>query len=498
MAVTAPASSASPGIDIRPEPRAIAGEALRFWREPGETTLLGEDRRGWQDRTRAELGLAVDRPVVGTGHQAALWHPGIAIKPILAHAVAESIEGIAAHLVVDQDDNSFDVIDVPVRDADGVLTSTGWQWTRQRPDIPTGAQPAAPPAPIPTIAAALPGLDARLRETHALLDRFRREPSIAHQLGRAALAALESCGATGAQHLFTAGDMMRTTLAQRLLDAIEADPWRCAEAYNAAVRRVSGSAAPLLVRDDRVEIPLWRVEPDGRRLHAYDDDIARARASNDDHGRSQGRGPVLRPRALLNTALVRLSAVDLFIHGTGGVIYDQATELWIREWLGVELAPMAMATATLLLPFPELAQPEPDPAAAQVRYRRAWSDPFDAAPAPRDPLRGDDLRGDTCACIRSGPSAAKQALLDAIDREPRGSAARRRAFRTLHEALTVERSANADLLDRLRREVDMARRGLRSLATARRRDWSFLLHDPETIRSLRREVAVPGAVPHTG
>ena len=44
------------------------------------------------------------------------------------------------------------------------------------------------------------------------------------------------------------------------------------------------------------------------------------------------------------TGMARLAACDLFVHGTGGGIYDTITEAWFREWLGVELAPTIAVT----------------------------------------------------------------------------------------------------------------------------------------------------------
>ena len=71
------------------------------------------------------------------------------------------------------------------------------------------------------------------------------------------------------------GDLLESSLGRAILAEMARDPHRCAEAYNDAVERhVEAGIAPLLVRDDYVEMPMWRIRDDGRRMHAYDNDIA--------------------------------------------------------------------------------------------------------------------------------------------------------------------------------------------------------------------------------
>ncbi|MCA9285488.1 MAG: hypothetical protein KDA22_09750 [Phycisphaerales bacterium] len=419
--------------------------------------MLGQTLGAWRGRTRAELGLPDDRPIVATGHQAALWHPGIAVKIMLTDLLADRCGGAAVHLVVDQDANAFETIELPVRGTDGVLRAQPWRWTERREEVPTGRQPARRPQPLADGPFALPQVGIGAEAAHALLTRFADAPSVAEQLGRAALSGLRSCGAIDDVPMTSATAMMDTALARRLLEEIEADPWRCAEAYNRAVASVEGSAPPLLVRDDRVEIPLWRLDAEGRRLRAYDDDLARARDER----------LTLLPRALLNTALMRLGVCDLFVHGVGGGRYDQATDRWIKAWLGVELAPIAVATADVRLPLPELAESKPSVAAARRALRRSWWDP--------------EPRRDGSAC----PGPRKQAALAAIAAAPRASSTRRQAFRAMHGMLEAVRAEEQGRLRTLEDDLAMAHRRARSMPVAQRRDWMFLLYEPQVLRDLR-------------
>ena len=59
----------------------------------------------------------------------------------------------------------------------------------------------------------------------------------------------------------------------------------------------------------------------------------------------------LRPRALITTLFSRLLASDLFLHGIGGAKYDQLTDAIALEFFGLAPPPFATLTATMKLPL---------------------------------------------------------------------------------------------------------------------------------------------------
>ena len=61
-------------------------------------------------------------------------------------------------------------------------------------------------------------------------------------------------------------------------------------------------------------------------------------------------GFVIRPRALMTTMFSRLLLSDLFLHGIGGAKYDQLTDAIANEFFGIELPPFVTLTATMKLP----------------------------------------------------------------------------------------------------------------------------------------------------
>jgi hypothetical protein len=65
----------------------------------------------------------------------------------------------------------------------------------------------------------------------------------------------------------------------------------------------------------------------------------------------QGAGYRLRPRALTTTLFARLFLADLFIHGIGGAIYDELTDAIIRGFSDLEPPGFLTLSATFRLPF---------------------------------------------------------------------------------------------------------------------------------------------------
>jgi hypothetical protein len=63
---------------------------------------------------------------------------------------------------------------------------------------------------------------------------------------------------------------------------------------------------------------------------------------------------VIRPRALMTTAYLRLALSDLFIHGLGGARYDQWNDAVIRRFWSIEPPKFVVLTATRLLGIPNL------------------------------------------------------------------------------------------------------------------------------------------------
>lgn len=428
-------------------------------RQP-DGTLFGHSQQQWREKTRLELGLATDRPIIATGHQTLLWHPGILIKYMVMDAVADANDLGRANLIVDQHVDHYGAFDVPIRRGDGSLAVRSIELAPSRKDVPMGLQGAFTPSRDPMH---LPFACESVREgVQRIFDAVQLHadaPNAALQMAMV-LSDLMARWVKPVTNV-TATDLGQTALGRSLLQAMADDPHACAEAYNAAVAEVAEAGiGPLLVRDDYVELPLWRIRPDGRRMRAYDND---AQAVLDDPSL-----PPLLPRALFMTALVRLGMCDVFIHGTGGANYDRAMELWIRNWLGVEVAPIAVATATLRLPLG--AEQPGDIVQAQHEARRVWHDP-------------ESVTGGT------SPAEQKRAMLRAIEALPRRSPQRKAAFFQMHQRLEQLRRDHVQAMQQAQKRVELARRAVSDAAIAQRRDWPFALYPNEMIDALATAVS---------
>ncbi len=441
---------------------------------------------------REALRLPVDQPVVMSGHQATVWHPGILAKYLAAAHAREAFSAAAAWVVVDQDPEDFTTIRVPVRlsDRPGGSSLSRLEARDVRliaEDITTllatdHAPCALGPVPVRDGPAALhaamaggapatdsiaPGVEGIAR---AVRDAGQGTISAAQQVA-AAVANLVAPIVPPLPNLF-ASALARTEFVGWLLSVMRDDPQRCARAYNDAVAEHPGAGiAPLASRDATnggpdVELPLWRISPtEPRRRRVWASEIATVPRAE------------LAPRALLLTAILRLGACDLFIHGTGGggdsgaSGYDGIMEAWIAEWLGIgvtgsgpeRMAPMATVSATLLLPLADADLPEP-----AVVARARWA----AHHARHD---GAFL----------GPEVArvKSDALAVMTRES-SRAARREAYTRMHHAIANARDARAADLASLDRQAAALAEQLIAGAIAHSRTWAFPLYSGEALARL--------------
>lgn len=408
-------------------------------------------------RLREELGLPTDAPVVMSGHQPGFWHPGVLAKRIALREARESLGCAGAWLVVDQDEVDFGIVRVPEHAADGSLRLRDIRFREAPPDgSPVCTQSAFAPTDTPevrSIEGVRAGLDAMVRALWA----HRDAPNAAAQLEGAATALAGTL--IGDTRAIMATTLARTAQFGEIVERIFADARGCVEAYNAATANAPGAGVAPLVRDSkrqRWELPLWVIERGVRR-----------RVWSDEAGKVDAR--TLAPRALLMTALVRMDACDLFIHGTGGFAYDRVTEEWARSWLGRALAPMACVSATLTL----------------SALGGGGSDVVDAA---RAVWTAHHARHNPGAVGAAALAERKREALARIERAKRNGGDAAGAYRELHALLVEHRELNAAALRGLEERAESARRRAREAAVANDRTYAFPLHGEKSLMGLRDEI----------
>jgi hypothetical protein len=422
-------------------------------------SLLGGETSAEQAQFRSELGLPGGR-IIMSGHQAEFWHPGILAKSIAAQSAALALGGQAVWLVADQDSNDPCIIQYPTR----VLTRASWRIALRNgagpkeflPDTPTAMLPPLAPQPPPSDGP--PFVASGLRAIARALAACGDQPNAARQVAAAA-ADLASTWVQRPTLLF-ATQLSQTTLFQEFVGHMCESPHACASAYNDAARRVPRARIrDLAVDAERVELPLWRVRPGRPRAAVFAPEVA-------------GVPPhELAPRALLMTALLRLAGCDLFIHGTGGGVYDRITDAWIAGWLpGRRLSPTTVVSATRLLPLSDQPQPEP-----QAIARATWG-AHHARHNPR--MLGDETAEEERQALLRQVRTAR-----ADGRDPRG------AFQRMHEFLETYRAAHASELAGLTTASAAARSERAKAEVVYSRGWAFPLYPSPVLEGLRSAIA---------
>ena len=319
-----------------------------------------------------------DQPLIATGHQTELHHPGVWVKNAVINAIGARVGGAAYHFAVDTDQPKHLNVrwpgsSMPITDDPSVTTA---EWSGL----------VAPPTP------------AHLQEIQHNLDaaqaHWNFEPMLGSVLASLRRSSLEttnlSAAITNAQHEldWSVGLKHHAMLVSPMLASqtylvfvhhVLARAAAFAADYNSALddyRKEAGITSnmrpmpDLHVTETAVEVPFWlddlakgtRTRAEVQRtgdawvlaangsefvLHSDSDGEKVAAALHEWLLKQQLR---ISPRALTLTTFLRLLVVDQFVHGIGGGRYDQVTDRLLASHFGIEPPRFAVATATLFFP----------------------------------------------------------------------------------------------------------------------------------------------------
>lgn len=349
-------------------------------------------------------------PLIFSGHQPELFHPGVWFKNFLLSAIARSCGGVAVNLVIDNDTVRAAGIRVPAGspqspeiafvpfDAAGEAIPWEERGILDR-DLFAGFQDAVRRTFVPPRLSSGTSRELILDRLwpHALaLSQWTSHPPETSPWGGedalqspSVVPSLSHC-LTHARHRLERELGLATT--ETTLSSVASSPSFLTFAaaifgrhrefhaiHNAAlaefrhVNRVRSRTHPvpdLAHEDDWCEVPFWlwtAADPRRRRVFVRQAGnsweltdrsgiVIRARASEWPEMRhfsaQLARQRVrLRPRALITTMYARLVLSDLFIHGIGGAKYDELTDLIMRRFYRVEPPVYVTATATCRLPI---------------------------------------------------------------------------------------------------------------------------------------------------
>lgn len=411
-----------------------------------ESPRLADENRKSLDRAfpalraQARMELACDGPVIVTGHQPELFHPGVWVKNFAACGLARKLAGSAINLIVDTDAVKSTRIVVPrlgppvkvehlaFDDVSGASYETHTIRNHDRfASLPERLKLEVHDWPFTPI-----GLDVWGRAGDA--------PRLGDRLSQMRINCERTWGCENRE--LAVSTMSRLASFHEFARILARDAERFRNVYNRAIRayrvvhriRSRNHPAPELAPD---ELPFWA---GAERKRAF--------------------GPIpqdVRPRALTLTMYARLILGDFFIHGLGGGKYDEVTDDIIREFFGIEPPSFQILTATLRLPFPEtLSSPSDD--ASRLHRDLYWN-----------PHRHLD--------------AVAQSRHDAIRHWPETTRTERSrkyaAFRALADEL---RPRLSEIAQSLREQIVEDARRRASNASLTRRDYAWILHPERELK----------------
>ncbi|QQE10800.1 hypothetical protein JD969_15005 [Planctomycetota bacterium] len=461
--------------------RIMIEPGLCAWGEMvGEGVVADDDVVGCINANAERLGTGrvnEGEGIVATGHQAWFWHAGILVKDIAGAVWAEKHGKKLVHLVVDHDVNEALRLQVPV-EKDGRLYVQTVRLGREQVGIATGFQGCVE---VDEVLKKVDELNEPARG--ALRDAWEQVKKVecktlAEQVGVAQVKLMEAyTGGAGRIALIFSSDLTKLRSYQRLVDVMMGDAERCVQIYNEEVRkRAEAGVGELVVTREVVELPLWAVK-DGQRRRRVFADIGDSRTTLlvDEAGNVLGGDWTLAPKALLLTAAMRSDVVgcELFIHGTGGGVYDKITECWWKRWRGCELCPMVVATADMYLDFDV-----PNCGLDELQAAVWW-----AHHVVHNVDRVDGVVNDGDGMLVEEKISLLGHMNDDRDRRRR-----RAAFRRIHEINDSLVDRHHDLVEAAEKRLADAKAGVKNRELAKRRDWSFVLYSKGDLMKLREMV----------
>jgi hypothetical protein len=290
------------------------------------------------------LGDNSDRPLLITGHQPELFHPGVWVKNFAMHGLAKKINALPLHLIADHDTMKAATMMLPTWNEwnAAAIRLEKWAYDEFETEQPWEKRKIRKPEQWAEF----------VQKVNESGKQWGYEPLLTSlpKVSTEQAATWSTRFTVLRQHVeytwgcvnreVTVSAMSQSDSFQRFIQEIFENADRFRNTYNLAVMqyrtryrlRSHSHPVPNLAEN---ELPFWVY--DGNQRHA---------ASQNDFGRT------LRPRALTLTLFARLCLGDLFIHGIGGGKYDEVTDTIIRNYFGIEPPAYQVMSATLHLPLP--------------------------------------------------------------------------------------------------------------------------------------------------
>lgn len=302
----------------------------------------------FRDAARAELFGLLKMPDPGgplllTGHQPELCHPGVWAKTFAVAGLAERLRGPAVNVVVDTDEVKSLSLKLPVIDSDPAKVRTqAVPFDTGPADVPYAGRDVADESFFESFPDRITTVTAPWGFRPLLADAWRHIAAATGSLGDRFVTARSHFERAwgGTVPTVTVSALSRTAAFRGFASHVLADLPRFVAVHNAAVRdyrlraKLKSRTHPVPeLRHD--EAPFWSLA-DGRR-------VASTAVSDP---------ATLVPRALTLTLFLRVCVGDWFVHGLGGGKYDAVTDAIIEDFFGLPPPAFQVVTGTLRLPLP--------------------------------------------------------------------------------------------------------------------------------------------------
>ncbi len=450
-------------------------------------------------------------PLVVTGHQPELFHPGVWVKNFITAAAAHSQGGVGLNLIVDNDIPKSSSIQVP-RARDDLVDTESVDFDRWGSETPYEDWRA-------TNEDQLAGFPDRVRlvmgdlVADPILDAFW--PRVVARRGdvgtiglRFALARHELESSWGVDNL----ELPLSTICESdsflwFASHLLAQLPRYRRVHNAAlgeyraahgIRSRNHPVAALARQGDWLEAPfwVWRAEQPRRRalLARQHGRLMELRIAGENEilielpltPESQAccaverlrelpaRSIRLRTRALLTTLYSRLLLGDLFIHGIGGSKYDELGDEIMRLFLGIEPPGFLTVSMTVWLGLPQ-DYTSPDDVASIDRQLRDLR--FNPDRHLSEPLTEE---------VRNSIREKRQAIAGSLDTHRQRTGRCQIIRRCNHALQPFVEEKRVGLTARRSKVWERAR----SNRVARNREFAFVLHSAKRLRRLFGETMI--------
>lgn len=488
----------------------LQGRSLQRLRQEARAELRARSARFHQ-----RFGLAAsdwvddDRPIVVTGHQPELFHPGVWAKNFAAARLAGQVGGAALNLDVDNDVPRSAHVRVPVEQA-GEIRTVLIEYDRRREESPFEEWSVHDETLFASFADRVRAvLHPAIRDP--LIDVFWPKAieasRLTDRLGLRFVAARHtietSWGARNAE--LPISQACETDAFLWFVSHVLAHLPRFQEVHNAclgAYRRRYGirshhhPVAELHEDGSWQEAPFWAWRARAPRRRAL---YARRRGRELDlriAGENEpfltlplapdreaccaverlrelpALGIRLRPRALTTTMFARLLVGDLFIHGIGGAKYDELGDAIVRRFHGIEPPRFLAFSMTVWPGLPIAEATEEDLRRARARRRGMIFQPERFLEPPLSPEVAAAV--DTKSRFIQGPVETR-----------RERVARYFGIREVNQRLV---NALQEPLSRLDSEIETLQHAVWRNQIAKGREFAFILHSERRLRERLRSV----------